>query len=70
VSFDPSWLTSNVLDLARTIYAERCFNRLPILADPLMDAACSDELILIHCRSAGKHVRGCWAIDLILSKDR
>ena len=68
VAIDPAWLTANVLDLARTIYAERAFDRLPILADALMDAGCDDPLILDHCRSSGPHVRGCWVVDLLLGK--
>ncbi len=39
--------------------------RLAILADALLDAGCDDEELIAHCRSAGPHVRGCWAIDLI-----
>ena len=46
----------------------RAFGRLPILADALLDAGCDNEELIAHCRSAGPHVRGCWAIDLILGK--
>jgi hypothetical protein len=42
---------------------------MPILADALLDAGCDQEELLTHCRSAGPHVRGCWAIDLILGKE-
>jgi hypothetical protein len=42
--------------------------RLPILADALEDAGCDNGDILSHCRSPGPHVRGCWAVDLILGK--
>jgi hypothetical protein len=68
VTIEPRWLTSNVVDLSRTIYDERDFDRLPILADALMDAGCADESILSHCRSEGPHVRGCWVVDLVLGK--
>jgi hypothetical protein len=68
-SFDPRWLNSNVVDLARTIYDEPAFERLPILADALMDAGCADEAVFSHCRSDGPHVRGCWVVDLILGKN-
>ncbi len=64
VALDPRWLTSTVLDLARTIYDERVYERMPILADALMDAGCDSEEILSHCRSGGPHVRGCWVVDL------
>ena len=68
VRFEPGWRTGNVIDLARTIYKEHAFERLPILADALMDAGCDSADILSHCRSSGPHVRGCWVIDLLLGK--
>jgi hypothetical protein len=43
---------------------------MPILADALQDAGCDNDEILNHCRGAGIHVKGCWVVDLILSKDR
>jgi hypothetical protein len=42
---------------------------LPILADALEDAGCTDTDILDHCRGEGPHVRGCWVMDLILGKE-
>src|SRR5262245_48593487 len=69
VAFDPRWRTSDVLGLARAIYEDRAFDRLPILADALMDAGCADDQILDHCRGDGPHVRGCWVVDLVLSKE-
>jgi len=41
---------------------------MPILADALEDAGCTDAAILEHCRGPGPHVRGCWVVDLILGK--
>lgn len=69
VTVDPSWLTSNVLALAEGIYADRAFDRMPILADALQDAGCDNEDVLTHCRSEGPHCRGCWAVDLLLGKE-
>jgi hypothetical protein len=69
VTLDPRWLSSTVLDLARTIYDERLWGRMPILADALMDAGCDSEEILNHCRGPGPHVRGCWVVDLLLGKE-
>jgi hypothetical protein len=63
-----TWRSADALALARGIYEERAFDRLPILADALMDAGCDCEDILDHCRSPGEHVRGCWALDAILLK--
>lgn len=66
--FDPRWRTADVMALARGIYEDRAFDRLPVLADALMDAGCEDETILEHCRSEGPHVRECWVLDLVLGK--
>jgi hypothetical protein len=65
----PSWLTPTVIALATGIYADRAFDRMPILADALEDAGCEDANILSHCRGDGAHVRGCWVIDLLLGKE-
>ena len=69
VTLDPAWLTSNVLALARGIYDERAFDRMPILADALQDAGCENDDVLNHCRDDKQvHVRGCWVVDLLLGK--
>jgi hypothetical protein len=70
VPFDPTWCTSDVLLLARGIYEERAFDRMPILADALQEAGCDNPDILSHCRDAMQpHVRGCWVVDLVLGKE-
>jgi hypothetical protein len=64
--FDPGWRTPDVLALARGIAADRAWDRLPILADALIEAGCDNEMILNHCgqsTSAGAHP---WIVDLIL----
>jgi hypothetical protein len=66
--FDPGWRTSVVAALANSVYDQRDFNTLPFLADALEEAGCIHETVLSHCRSPGPHVRGCWALDLILGK--
>jgi hypothetical protein len=69
---DPVWLEVNdgaVQKLAEAIYEERAFDRLPILADALEEAGCTDAEILNHCRAQGVHVRGCWLVDLVRSVD-
>ena len=68
VAFDPRWRTADTVALARGIYDDRAFDRLPLLADALMDAGCADEQVLGHCRSDGPHARGCWVVDLVLGK--
>src|SRR5262249_45247069 len=68
VAADRSWLTSDVVGLARAIYDDRAFDRLPSLADALQDAGCDQADVLAHCRGGGPHVRGCWVVDLLLGK--
>ena len=69
VTLDPSWRTSTVVALTEGIYADRAFDRLPILADALQDAGCDNEDVLAHCRAGGPHARGCWVVDLLLGKE-
>lgn len=69
---DSGWLARNenaVRRIAEGIYDERAFDRLPVLADALEDAGCNDAVLLAHLRGPGPHVRGCWAVDLILDKE-
>ena len=63
-----SWSQSTVLRLAEHITQEGCFDELPILGDALEEAGCADRALLDHCRGPGPHVRGCWAVDLILGR--
>jgi hypothetical protein len=67
VTLDPNGLTPTVVALAQ-MYESRDFSAMPILADALQDAGCEDAAILGHCRGPGPHVRGCWAVDLVLGK--
>jgi hypothetical protein len=67
----PTWLAwhgETVPKLAQSVYDERAFERLPILADALEEAGCADAALLGHLRSPGPHARGCWALDLLLGK--
>jgi hypothetical protein len=68
VAFDPTWRTSTVVGLANLMYKSRDFSAMPILADALQDAGCHSEEILNHCLGEGPHVRGCWAVDLVMAK--
>ena len=72
LTIDPLWLAWNggtVTTLAQSIYDDRAFDRLPIMADALEEAGCTNADILAHCRQPGEHVRGCWVVDLILGKE-
>jgi len=66
VILEPAY--SAVEKLAETIYQDRAFDLLPILADALEDAGCTNADILNHCRQPGEHVRGCCVIDLLTGR--
>jgi hypothetical protein len=75
VSLDPAWPTPAVVALAEAAYEGRALPsgeldalRLAVLADALEEAGCTHADILSHCRAPGPHVRGCWLLDLLLSK--
>jgi len=66
VRLDSGWRTCDVVDLAREIYQDRAFERMPLLTAALAEAGCEDEAILGHGQGDGPHVRGCWVVDLAL----
>lgn len=68
VTFAPDWRTSNAVGVAQAMYAAREFADAPILADALEDAGCDHGELFAHLRGPGEHVRGCWAVDLVLGK--
>lgn len=68
---EPIWLRANggtALKVARAIYEDNGFGDLPVLADALEEAGCTDLLLLAHCRGPTGHWRGCWVVDAILGK--
>jgi hypothetical protein len=74
IALGSGWLTPTVVSIAKAAYDERLLAsgemdplRLVVLADALEEIGASGEL-LDHLRSPGPHVRGCWALDLILGK--
>ena len=69
VNPDPVWLTPKAVRLAQTIYDDRAFDRMSVLADALEEAGCTNPDILAHCRSEGEHARGCWVVDALLGKE-
>jgi hypothetical protein len=64
----PAWRTTAAVGLARGIYDEPAFDRLPILADALEDAGCDEAAVLNHCRHERVHARGCWVVDALLGR--
>jgi len=76
VSTSPGWQTPQVVALAQAAYDERELPAgtldttwLAVLADALEEAGCVQADILGHLRGPGPHVRGCWAVDLLLGKE-
>ena len=72
VTIPPSslvWNDGMAVKLAQGIYDDRAFDRLPVLADALEEAGCTERSILDHLRGPGPHVRGCHVVDLILAKE-
>ena len=69
----PSWDAEAVWATAHAAYDERRDDgtldpfRLAVLADALEEAGCDGDLPA-HLRAPGPHVRGCWALDLVLGK--
>jgi hypothetical protein len=71
VRIAPHWLRFNggcIRGIAAAIYEERDFDRLPILADALEEAGCTEQALIDHLRGRAIHARGCWVIDALLGK--
>jgi hypothetical protein len=65
-----------VVKLAQAAYDRRLLPsgeldrvRLAVLADALEVSGCMDADMLGHLREPGPHVRGCFAVDLLLGKE-
>jgi hypothetical protein len=72
VALDRAWLGWNggtVRRLAQAVYEDRANDALPVLADALEEAGCTDPDLLNHLRGPAPHVRGCWVIDMLLGKE-
>jgi hypothetical protein len=74
-SVSPAWRTPQVVALAQAAYDQRALPsghldiaRLAVLADALEDAGCDNAELLGHLRGEGPHVRGCWAVDLLMGR--
>jgi hypothetical protein len=63
-----TWHDGLLVSIARQMYDGRDFSDMPVLADALEEAGCTDADILAHCRGRWPHVRGCWVVDLLLGK--
>jgi hypothetical protein len=71
VTVDRSWLSVSGgagAAILRVVDEESRFEELPYLGDALEDAGCRDDNLLRHLREPNGHVRGCWAVDLLLGR--
>jgi hypothetical protein len=64
-----AWRAGELRAFADRIYTERAFHRMPLLADALEAAGCTDAELIEHCRWSRGHARGCWVVDLLLDKE-
>ena len=76
VPLNPAWQTPTILPVAQAAYDYWTLpagmlelTRLAILADALEETGCDNADLLGHLRLPGPHVRGCWAVDLLLGKE-
>jgi hypothetical protein len=67
-SRDLAFEDTSVQNLARSIYDGHRFADMPQLASALQSAGCTNLTVLAHCRDQDAHVRGCWALDLLLGR--
>ena len=66
---DPAWLKwkrGTVKRIASSIHQDKSWAQLPILADALEEAGCSDAFVLDHLRAGRRHARSCWVTYLLL----
>jgi|GEM_PF-5240888 len=49
---NPQWRTTTVVALCRRMLDTRQFDTMPILADALQDAGCTDQSLLAQCQDA------------------
>jgi hypothetical protein len=66
---DRSYLDSNggaARQLARTVHETQAFADLPVLADALEEAGCSEPELLEHFRYPQGHVSCCWLVEWLL----
>lgn len=70
-SLSSSWIQWNggiIVETAEALYESQTASGTIFVGDLLKKAGCRDESILNHCWGKEPHVKGCWVLDLILSK--
>jgi hypothetical protein len=59
-----------VVSISRGIQNDQAFERMPVLADALEEAGCTEPAVLQHCREPTRHFLGCWVLDELLEKNK
>ncbi len=67
--FKQTWRSEDAQRIAQEIYETQEYTQMPILADALEEAGCSESRVLDHCRNGQQHWKGCWVIDGVLEKE-
>jgi hypothetical protein len=67
-SLDAECRAKDVIAVAGAIYEADAFECMDRLVEKLEKSGCMNQQILDHCRQSSPHVRGCWAVDLLLGK--
>jgi hypothetical protein len=70
---EAGWLSRNnsaSLRIAQGIRDHGTFEQLPILADSLEEAGCTNRVVLDHCREGGAHGEVCWVVELLCAAGR
>lgn len=62
------WENSTIARMVKAIVDNKDFAHLPVLADALEEAGCTNTLILNHCRQPGRHYYGCWFLDECIAR--
>jgi len=60
--------TETVTAMARSILSDHAWDRLPILADALEEAGCTNAVLLAHFRHCGQHKHTCWGLSEVLAR--
>jgi hypothetical protein len=63
-----AWNDGAVSRIASEIEEEGSFGDMPVLADALEEAGCTDGAVLEHCRQRSPYGRGCWVLAAVLGK--
>ncbi len=63
--FKHVWISDDSLSLIKKIDNEGDYDALPILADLLEEAGCSNRQVLDHCRTKEMHAKGCWVVEML-----